>query len=89
MSWVASYLVASIANSCMLELPTWKAARHDQILQAEVAVGSKLEGVPGVVAMLVSQEATEAQIVVLAFVATNHVAFVGLCGTVLADSYSH
>lgn len=72
-----SYLVTAIAHGCMLELAAWLATRHYRILQAEIAVGSKLEGVSRVVTMLVPQEATKAQIVVLAVVATHHIGFIG------------
>ena len=60
----------------MLELTAGKAARHDQVFQAEVAIRPELEGMRGVVTMLVSQEATEAQIVVLTVKATHQVGLI-------------
>jgi hypothetical protein len=61
------------------ELATGKTARGDQILQAEVPVRSKVEGVARVVAMLISEEAAKAKIIVLAVIAADEIAFIGLC----------
>ena len=63
----------------MSELPTGKAARGDQILQAEVPVRSKVEGVARVVSMLVSEETAKAKIIVLALIAADQIAFIGFC----------
>jgi hypothetical protein len=73
------YLLTSIANGSVLELATGKAARHDQVLQAEVAVRAKREGVGRVVAVLVAQQATKAKVIVLAVIASHQVALIDLC----------
>lgn len=72
-------LVTSITDSCVLELTTWKAARHYDILQAEVAVNSRQEFVGRVVTMLVPHETTKAQVIVFTVIAADQVCFIGLC----------
>lgn len=62
----------------MLELTARKAARHDEVLQAEVTIRAKGEGVGRVVAMLVAQETTKAEVIVLAVVATHKIALIDL-----------
>jgi hypothetical protein len=70
-------LVTAITDSCMLELTTWKTASHDQVLEAEIAVSSRGEGVGGMVTMLVPQQTTEAQIIVFTVQATDQVGLIG------------
>lgn len=81
MGWVRRviYLLTSIANGSVLELATGKAARHDQVLQAEVAVRAKGEGVGGMVTVLVAQQAAKAEVIILALGATHKVALIYLC----------
>jgi hypothetical protein len=73
------YLLTSITNGSVLELATGETARHDQVLQAEVAVRAKREGVGRVVAVLVAQQATKAKVVVLAVIASHQVALIDFC----------
>jgi hypothetical protein len=70
-------LVTAVTDSSVSELPTWKATRGDQILQAEVPVRSKVECVARVVSMLISEETAKAKIIVLAVIAADEIAFVG------------
>lgn len=77
-------LLTAIANGGVLELATGKAAGHDQVLQAEVAVRAKGESVARVVTMLISQEAAETQVIVLAVIAADQVAVISFCMTALA-----
>jgi hypothetical protein len=82
----ASYLLASITNSSVLELTAGQAARHDEVLQAEVAVRAKGEGVGRVVAMLVAQQTAKAEVIILAVIATHKVALIDLYCMMLALS---
>jgi len=77
-------LLTAITNGSVLELAAREAARHDQILQAEVAVRAEREGVSRVVTMLVPQKAAETQVIVLAVTAMDQVGFINFCTTVLA-----
>lgn len=70
----------------MLELTAGQAARHDEVLQAEVAVRAKGESVGRVMAMLVAQQTTKAEIIILAVIATHKVALVDLYCCTLALS---
>ena len=70
----------------MLELTARKAARHDEVLQAVVAVRAKGKGVGRVVAVLVAQETTKAEVIILAVVATDKVALIDLYSFMLALS---
>lgn len=81
MVWVRRvvYLLTAITDGSVLELATGKAARHDEVLQAEVAVRAKREGVARVVAVLVTQQATKAKVIVLAVIAAHQVALIDLC----------
>lgn len=72
-------LFTAVTDSGVSELPTGKAARGDEIFQAEVPVRSKMEGVARVVSMFISEEAAKAKIIVLALIAANEIAFIGLC----------
>lgn len=73
------YLFTAITLGRVLELPSRGAASHNQLFQTEVAVRHKLEGVRRVVPVLVPQETTETQVIILAFVAPNHVGGTVLC----------
>lgn len=68
----------------MLELTARKASRHDEVLQAEVTVGAQGKGVGRVVTVLVAQQATKAEVKVLAVKATHKVAVIHLCVSLLA-----
>lgn len=68
----------------MLELTARKAARHDEVLQAEVTVGAQGKGVGRVVTVLVAQQATKAEVKVLAVQATHKVGLIHLCISLLA-----
>lgn len=81
-------IVTAITNGSVLELAARKAARHDQVLQAEVAVRAEREGVSRVVTMFVSQQAAKAQVIVLTVIAADQVAIIGFCITALAKSES-
>lgn len=72
-------LITSIADSRMAELAARQAARCDEILQAEVTVRSEVESVTRVVAMLVSEEAAKAKVVVFAIIAAYKIALVCFC----------
>lgn len=74
---VETYLVTPVTDSSMAELTARKAARCDEVLQAEVTVGAEVEGVTGVVAMLVTKKAAKAQVVVFAIIAADKIALVG------------
>lgn len=76
---MSKYLVTAVTDSGVSELTTGKTARGDQILQAEVSIGSQVEGVARVVSMLISEEAAKAKIIILALIAADEVAFVGFC----------
>lgn len=77
--WVGTYLVTAVADSSMAELAARKTARCDEVLQAEIAVGSEMESVTGVVAMFVPEKAAKAKVVVFAIVAAYEVALVCFC----------
>jgi hypothetical protein len=77
-------LLASITNSSVLELTAGQAARHDEVLQAEVAVRAKGEGVGRVVAMLVAQQTAKAEVIILAVIATHKVALIDLTAAPIA-----
>jgi hypothetical protein len=79
--WAAQTLVAgannafvtAITNGSMLELTTWKTASYDHVLKSVIAVNSGSESVCGMVTMLVTQQAAEAQIIVFTVHATDKV----------------
>lgn len=75
----ASYLLTSITDGGVFELPAGKATRHNEVLQAEVAVRAKGEGVGGMVTVLVAQQAAKAEVIILALGATHKVALIYLC----------
>lgn len=76
---VSKYLVTAVTDSGVSELPTGKAARRDQILQAKVPVRSEVEGMARVVPVLISEQAAKAKIIVLAVIATDEIDFVDFC----------
>jgi hypothetical protein len=79
-------LLTAVTDGGVLELTAGKAAGHDQVLQAEVAVRAKGESVGRVVTMLISQKAAETQVIVLAVIAADQVAVISFCMTALALS---
>jgi hypothetical protein len=77
-------LLTAVTDGGVLELTAGKAAGHDQVLQAEVAVRAKGESVGRVVTMLISQKAAETQVIVLAVIAADQVAVISFSAASIA-----
>jgi hypothetical protein len=82
---IGTYLITAVANSGVAELPSRKATRCDQILQAEVTVRAEVECVTRVVAMSIPKKASQAEVVIFALLATYEVALIGFTTASIAD----
>jgi hypothetical protein len=77
-------LVTAVTDSGVAELTTREAARSDQIFQGEVTVRAKLEGMTRVVTVLISEETTKAQVIVLAVIAADEIAAISFTTAAIA-----
>lgn len=55
------------------------AARLHQALQAELTIMNQLEGVGGVMTVCVSEKTSDADIIIIAVSAGNHLGFIEFC----------
>lgn len=82
---IGTYLITAVANSGMAELPSRKATRCDQILQAEITVRAEVECVTRVVAMSIPKKASQAEVVIFALLATYEIALIGFCSLLAGE----
>jgi len=76
--------VTAVTDSGVAELTTRETARSDQIFQGEVTVRAKVEGMTRVVTVLISEETTKAQVIVLSVIATDEIAAISFTTAAIA-----